>query len=262
MDLSETFKIFYEIKKSDSIFKKKFLLIKICLYYQPHGKSIKDNHQVLQEYYTLYMRYRIVFKKKEEKIFTWLKLLEEHMNAIEEDYHNHTDFLLFLHSLLLIGMLKADKNIIQNVHGRVIDYMDNNILRSGYFKNAYEHDCLGYQINDLRNLFYLIGDLKKYGFYHFNYLERKTVTGGSLLKSFKYLVPFIEKKKTKYEFLNSIFQDDLHHAEFGKPWNVQEGILLFYECKSLHKKIEHLNNLYFLNKANGNSNFFSFHSSK
>lgn len=238
----------HEIKNTETPFKKKYLLIKICLNYTPDGEDMEDNYNVIKEFSKTFMPYRILFKKKEEKTLAWFNKFEQYIHDHYETYKNHLNYLIFLHMHLIVGLLKNDKKIIKNVHENITEYMNLNVMKSGCLKDSYEHDCMLYQIVNMRNLLYIIADLKKLGYYHCNYIERVTISGGTILKSFRYLMPYIEKKKIKFEFLNTIFECDKSHCDYGKLWDISQGILLLDEFKYLHKKIEHLNKLFLQKK--------------
>jgi len=262
MNYQEVMDTLHEIKNTETPFKKKYLLIKICLHYVPDGKEMKDNYHVIKEFSKTFMPYRILFKKKDEKTLTWFNKFEQYIHDHYETYTNHLDYLIFLHMYIIVGLLKNDKNIVKKVHENIIEYMNLNLMKSGCLKDSYEHDCMTYQIVNMRNLLYIITDLKKFGYYHYNYFDTITISGGTILKSFKYLMPYIEMKKIKFEFLNSIFECDKDHNDYGKLWDVSQGSQLLDEFKSLHKKIEHLNKLFVQKNNNGDSNIFSFHSAK
>lgn len=243
MNLFDTLNLFNEIEEMDSVFKKKYFLINICLNYNPLENNLFDNFKVFIQFCNYYIKYRILFKKKDEKIFSWINSFEEFIKLNNDLYINHLDYLIFLKLYLLIGLIKSDYKIIKNIHNLIIEYLDENLLKSGEFRDSFEHDCLEYHVDNLKNTLDIINDLKKFGYYHYDYLERKTKSGSNLLKSVKFLIPYIQKKKIKFEFLKSIFDFDKQHKNYGLEWNTNDGYLIIEEYKYMNKKIEQFNNI-------------------
>jgi hypothetical protein len=147
-----------------------------------------------------------------------------------------------------VGIIKSDFKSIHETHELIVDYIHQHVQKNGLLRDAYEHDSLSLHIMNLEIIMSIIVILKKYGFYHYNYLEKKNGNGGSILKCFKYLIPFIKEKSIHFEYLTSIFNQDKEQQDFGKKWDPQDARGLIEKYKSCHKKIEEINKLFNKNK--------------
>jgi hypothetical protein len=144
----------------------------------------------------------------------------------------------------LVGIIKSDFKNIHEAHEQIEDYLDHHIQKNGLLRDAYEHDSLSLHITHLDILMSIILILKKYGFFHYNYLERKNESGGSILKCFKYLIPYIKENSIHFEYLTSIFVTDKEQENFGNKWDPQDARGVIEKYKSCHKKIEEINKLF------------------
>lgn len=239
-----TIQLLKEIETMDSCFQKKYFMIKICIEYNPAEESLEHNLQVFYKFLCLYMNLKANFKKKEDRVSGLIQKFLEYMQSIQEHFKNHSQHLKFQLLYLYIGIMKSDHSMIKKVHHDILLYMDYHVLKTGIIRDAMEHDNLSYQIENLMDLCSIYTLLQKYGYYHFDYINYTNIAGGSIIKSFLYLKPFILGNKNHYMFLHTIFQADKENTKFGQKWDVNSAKDLFETWKHLNKKIEAIANLF------------------
>ena len=229
-----------EIETMESCFQKKYHLIKICLEYEPTTETLKNNLALFYKFLSIYMVCRMNFKKKDDRVQQFIQRFMDYIQTQKDIFKNHTHYLSYQLLCLYIGIMKSDHGLIREIHKDILKYMDYHILKTGIMRDAMEHDALNYQINNLMDLCVITTTLQKYGFYHFDYLNHKNMVGSSILKAFLYLQPYILEKKFHYQFLNTIFEEDRKHPQFGSKWDPEMTRPLFTRFGHLHKKLKNI----------------------
>lgn len=230
-----------EISNMDSCFQKKFHLIKLCLDYDPIFYDLNSNLHVFYEFMRIYMKYRSNFKKKDDRIMTFVQKFIGYGMAMRDQYHvNHSEYLLFLRLWMLLGIMKSDNAMIRQVHVDLLLYLDDHLLTTGLLRGAMEHDNLEYHISDLQRLIIILRLLHIYGYYHYDYIRHKNQNGTSLLKAFGVLVPYLRDDKRHYLYLHTIFQHDRNNPRFGSLWDASSARPLLLSAAAFHKKIDQL----------------------
>ena len=230
-----------EIIHMDSCFQKKFHLIRLCLEYDPMLYDLYSNLQVFHDFLRVYMVYRSNFRKKDDRINTFVQKFIAYGTAMRNQYHvNHSEYLLYLRLWMLIGIMKSDNAMIRQVHLDILAYLNDHLLKTGMLRNAMEHDSLEYHITDLQRIVRLLRLLQSYGYYHYDYIRHKNMNGTSLLKAFGVLLPYLQEEKRHYLYLNSIFQHDRNSPRFGSAWDASSARPLLLCAATFHKKIDEL----------------------
>jgi hypothetical protein len=227
-----------EIETMESPFKVKFFLIKLCIEYDPLQETLDNNIQFMERFTKLFMVHKILFKKKEDKMTEMLERFDSYLEGAPG--MTHCDFLPFLKLGVLVSILKTDALHARKIHQKLMEFLEIHGLKSGVLRDAYEHDCLDYQVGQLDTIMEIVFYLERYGFYSFNYLTHKNSVGFSLLKSFMILTPFVHYEKKHFMFVRSIFQQDKKHPLLGQVWSPEKAIQLLQKYSHLHKKIEEI----------------------
>jgi hypothetical protein len=215
--------------------KKKFLIF--CHDYNLFDYTISDNVGMIEKIIAIVADLKHILKNHPKLI----SLLEKIKEYVDSKDMNHVDYIQFLLLSIYLGILKSDFKLIEQGHDDFIKYLNSCLMSDGLFRDAMEHDCLGYQLKILENILKIIDSLKKFGFYHFDYIEYKTKNKSSIKMACQYLIDFLIMRKNHYRFLNSIFEEDRTNPEFGVKWEQTNDIRKVINNYSKYSnKIEYL----------------------
>jgi hypothetical protein len=188
-----------------------------------------------------YFHCKCIILSKNRHILLLIQKLENYLkNHIIHD--NHVDYLLYLELILCNAIIKSKYSDIRNTHSLFLSYIDNHILPLGIMKNAYEHDCLDYQIRHLNEIMRLITLFHYFGFYKFNYVQYKNAFQTTIIHAFEYLYPYLSDEKIHYMYIGSIFKHDMERPEWGSIWDKNKAIVCLTRNKHFHSKIEQIYN--------------------
>jgi hypothetical protein len=209
----------------------------ICRNYQPHEYSIHDNISVIEDLVQFFMTYRMNFKKKEDRFISFVQTYLR--NYITPLLKTSPDIRL-LYIRLLISIVLCDIREIRLIHTHFCLWLDHNLIKKGFTKDSYEHDSLEYQVSDLFHVLKICNLLKRNGYFYFDYLNYKSSCHSTILKSVSLLAKFRFEKRTHYEYLNSIYQEDRQKDAFGKIWDDSKLEDFFVKFRTSFKKIDDL----------------------